>query len=765
MKPTLALFAPLLAAAAFAAAQGAEDPFQSLEDMTLPASQAFYAEQSARARAALDAIPGRAALLDRIRALSESSPLVTRFELTNGGRVFYLKRSPGQATASLWVRDKLTAAERLLVDPARFSRGGPTAIDWFVPSPDGRHVAYGVSAGGSEDSVLRVIAVDGAHDLPIEIDRARFNRHLGWHPDGRSFYYARIPEGGRGAKRDANIRLYRHVLGREAVHDEIVFASGVGGARDVPEFVHPSIYIPYESKHAYAIVREGVRNEVAVHVTDLRDLDAGKPHWRKLAGVEDQVLAVTGEKDDLYLLSHHGAQRRRVLRVKATAPDLRAAKVVIPEGDTVIEDLGLASDALYLRTMVAGVDRLERVRIGLLGTVKAAEYVRTPFDTSIEELVTHPRVPGALLLLQGWIDDPSIVQIDVHGDMHNTGLQPANPADFSGVDAVRLYAPAADGAKIPITLIYKKTTTLTRENPTLLEGYGSYGLSMRPRFDATRLAWIERGGIYAVAHVRGGGEYGEAWHEAGRGAAKVNTIDDIIAVSDFIVKYGFTNPKRLAILGTSAGGIPAGGALVRRPELYAALVARVPVLDMMRYETMASGGANVPEFGSAATAEGAQRLLAISAYHHVKDGTAYPGVLLTAGMNDPRIPAWQPGKMAARLQQASTSGKPVLLRIDWDSGHGVGTPRRKRDEELADIYSFLLWQMGDPAFQPREAAAAPAAAPSPAAATAPAPAPATEPTTPPAPAPAAAPAVAPPPLPPSRFAPGAPAAEPAKPPS
>jgi len=743
MKNVARLF--LLLAATLAQAQGApEDPFASLEDMTLPSSQAFYAAQSARTRETLDAIPGRAALLDRIHALSEGSPVISRFALTTGGRVFYLKRSAGQPTPALFVRDKLTTTERLLVDPARFARGAPASIDWFSASPDGKYVAYGVSAGGSEDAVLRVIAVDGPRDLNVEIDRARFNEQLAWNPDGRSFFYTRVPEGGSGAKRYANIRVYRHVLGRDARQDEIVFASGVGGARDVPEFVFPHLFIPHESKFAYAIAREGVRNEFAVHVTDLKDLDTAKPHWRKLAGVEDQVIAVTGEKDELYLLTHHNAPRRRVVKLKATATDMRAGKVVVPEGDTVIEALGLASDALYMRTMVGGVDRLERVRTGLLGQVKSAEYVRTPFDTSIEELITHPKVAGALLLLQGWIDDPSIVQIDTRGDAHNTGLQPANPADFSGVDEVRLYAPAADGSKIPVTLMYKKTTTLTRENPTILEGYGSYGLSMRPRFDAARLAWIERGGIYAVAHIRGGGEYGEAWHEAGRGASKINTIEDFIAVSEFIIKYGFTNPKRLAILGTSAGGIPAGGALVRRPDLYAAVIARVPVMDMMRYETMSSGGANVPEFGSASTPEGAQRLMVISAYQHVKDGTPYPAVMLTAGMNDPRIPPWQPGKMAARLQQASTSAKPVLLRIDWDSGHGVGTPRAQRDAELADIYSFLLWQMGDPKFQPPAAApAAPEAAP----ATAP-----------------AEPAPAPAPLPPSRFAPP-PAAEPQKTPS
>jgi prolyl oligopeptidase len=200
--------------------------------------------------------------------------------------------------------------------------------------------------------------------------------------------------------------------------------------------------------------------------------------------------------------------------------------------------------------------------------------------------------------------------------------------------------------------------------------------------------------------VRGGGEYGEVWHEAGRRDKKVNTVLDFIAVAEFLVRYGFTNPKRLAIEGTSAGGIPVGGALVRRPDLFGAVVARAPVLDMLRFETMASGPANVPEFGSVSTAVGLAALRAISPYQQVKDGTAYPAVLLTTGINDSRVDVWQPAKMAARLQQASTSGKPVLLRIDYEAGHRRADSRAQHEEELADIYSFVLWQLGDPEFQP-----------------------------------------------------------------
>lgn len=694
VAPAPAVSAPVVPAPAV------EDPFAFLEDASSPQSQAFYKDQAAKARAAFDRIPGRAALLARIRELSGTQTTVSSIALT-ATRVFYLKIAPRQSTPSLYMREGLTGAEKLVLEPERFARdSAPAAIDWFVPSPDGRHVAYGVSFGGSEDSVLRVLVVDTRHDLPFEIDRARFNRELAWHPDSRAFYYARVPEANTGIRRNANVRIYRHLLGRESARDEIVFASGVGGARDVPEFVYPSLHVPLESRYAYAIAREGVRREIAVHVTEQKDLAAGRPRWHKLAGVDDEILAIEGWKDDLYLLSKRNAPRHRVLRVKANARDLAVARLAVPEGDAIIQTMALAKDGLYLRTMLGGIDRLERLNIGLFG-IQPPEFVKIPFDYAITQLVTHPRASGAILRMQGWIEPPMVVQVEAKsGNIRNTRLQPPPVVDLTAIDEVRLYAHGHDGTKIPVTLLYKKSTRLDGNNPTLLVGYGSYGISMTPSFDPTRLAWLERGGIFAIAHLRGGGEYGEAWYQAGRRGTKINTILDFIAVSQFLVSYGFTSPKRLAIQGTSAGGIPAGGALVRRPDLFAAVVARVPVMDMLRFELTPNGPANVPEFGSAATPEGAAALRVMSAYHHVKDATPYPAVLLTAGINDPRVVAWQPGKMAGRLQAATSSGKPVLLRVDFESGHGIGTSRTLREEELADIYSFLLWQLGDAQFQP-----------------------------------------------------------------
>lgn len=673
-------------AATFASAQEAADPFRILEDASAAPTQAYLRVQAAQARERLDRIAGRVPLAARIRELSETSTAVSSIKLTATARLFYLKLAPRGELPVLCVREGPMGAERVLVDPARSTPALPIA--GFAPSPDGRFVAYAVAHASGDDAALRVYSLESGHDMPARIEHARFADEIAWHPDSRSFYYARAAEG--AAPGNESVRLYRHQLGRDAARDEIVFASGAGGARDVPEHVHPSLHVPQDSRYAYALARDGVKREAAVHVAEQRDLAAGRPRWRKLAAGEDDVTEIEGWKDELYLLSHHHAPNGRVLRVKATA-DLASAKVVVPERDLSIQDMALAKDALYLRTMLGGVDRLERVPLGLLGA-RAPEYVKIPFDNSIAQLLAHPRAPGALLRLQGWVESPSVIQVEAKsGNVRATRVQPPAPVDLSAIDEVRLYATGHDGTRIPVTLMYRKSTTLTGQNPTLLVAYGSHGVAFAPEFDAARMAWLERGGIFAVAHVRGGGEYGEAWHQSGMRAAKPNTILDFISVAEFLVKYGFTSPAKLGVQGAGAGAIPVAGALARRPDLFGAVVLRAPWADMLRFEATPEGAANVPEFGSSATLEGAEALRAISAYHQVKDATAYPAVLISSGGGE----AWQAAKLAARLQHASTSGKPVLLRVEAEAP----TTRAQREADLADIYAFLLWQFGDPEFQ------------------------------------------------------------------
>jgi len=692
MKGTPILWRVAIAFAALA--HGADVPGAA----PAPASPAVASAQRSPARELLDRIPGRAALLARIRALGDASPAVRDLSV-EAGRVFYLKTAAHAPGPVLCVRDGFDGAERVLVDPLARADGGPgTTIAWYSASPDGHHVAFGLGRDAlAGTAVLHVLDVDHGRDLPFEIDRAAQNGHLAWQPDGKSFYYARAPEAQAPGAEGAHVRIYRHVLGRETARDEVVFAPGVGGARDIPEMVEPRLVLPRESRYAFALVRSGPGAPVAVHVALQKELAAGRPRWHEIATTADEVVAIEAWHDDLYLLTHRGATNRRVLRVAAGAEDLAKAKVAVPEGDAVIEAMGLARDGMYLRTMVAGVDRLERMRFGLLAS-GTREFLRLPYDMAIAELVTDPRRNGAVLRLDGWTRPPEVAEVDARtGDVRNTNLVAPAAADYSSIDEVRLYAPAPDGTRIPVTLLYERSTRLTADNPTLLTVYGAWGDPASPVFDAARLAWLERGGVFAVAHVRGGGEYGDAWHEAARGATKATTVSDFIAVCEFLERYGFTNNNRLAIEGMEAGGIPVGDALVRRPDLFAAAILRDPILDLAALESSAAGRAQLPEFGSAASAEDRARLAAISPYAQVRDGMPYPAVLLSIGVDAPGVDPSQARRMAARLEHATTSGKPALLRVD--SGLEPG-PRARREEELADVYSFALWQLGDPQFQP-----------------------------------------------------------------
>ena len=272
--------------------------------------------------------------------------------------------------------------------------------------------------------------------------------------------------------------------------------------------------------------------------------------------------------------------------------------------------------------------------------------------------------------------------------------------DFSGIESEEVKAKAPDGTMVPLSIIHKRGLQRDGSHPTLLHGYGSYGITYDPGFDPSSLAWLERGGVVAVAHVRGGGEYGDDWHNGGRKATKMNTITDFIACAQYLIDQKYTAPRHLAGEGTSAGGITIGGSITERPDLFGAALDNVGMSDDLRAELQINGPANIPEFGTVKDEQDFHHLLSIRAYHRIKDGTAYPAVLLTTGINDPRVDPWQRNKMTARLQAATSSGRPVLLRVDYDAGHGgIGATRTQHTNLLTGQYGFLLWQLGDPDFQ------------------------------------------------------------------
>lgn len=674
------------------------DPYRWMEQSDNAELAAWMKAQDRHTREMLDRIPGRKQLLDRVRQLDNagtSVPSAQRF----GGKYFYLKGAPGSNSWKLYMRDGSSTREKLLIDPDLLAGSGThVAVDYYSPSWDGRYVAYGLSPGGSEESVLHVLDATTGTRLADEIDRAQF-ANVAWRTDNRSFFYTRLPKLSPDAPPTESYRrarVYLHVLGANADAEKPLFGYDVDSELKIADNDVPFFYCTPRSPWVIAAVNHGVQNEMTIWASRARQLGR-RGAWKKIAGVADEVTAFDIRSDSIYLLTHRGAPRFKVVRTSLLKPDLAHARTVVAPGVAVITAIAVAADALYLRELDGGLGRLRRLRFGATHTTQIA----TPFEGSINWIFTNPIETGVLILMAGWTHSPEWLACSAStGKLSNTGLSLPSPVDMSGITSEEVRARSADGTMVPLSIVRKRDFSFDGSHPTWLSGYGAYGMTLNPGFSPTRLAFLERGGVLAFAHVRGGGEFGDEWHRAGMKETKMNTIADFIACARYLIDHRYTTPAHLAGDGASAGGITIGGAITQQPELFGAALIRVGDTNALRSETMPSGPSNVPEFGTFTTEAGFKALYAMDAYQHVKDGTPYPAAMLTTGANDPRVSPWQAAKMAARLQAASTSGKPILLRVDYDVGHVLGSTKSQRDEEIADEYSFLLWQLGDPAFQP-----------------------------------------------------------------
>lgn len=679
------------------------DNYRYFEDLKNPQVVAWMKGQADSARAVLDSIPGRQALLERLTAIDKT--LVAVFDVQQRGtRYFYQKRRPEDPIAKLYFRDGLKGAEHLLLDPAKLGTAqAHAALDFYAPSWDGQLIAYGVSLGGSEDSVLRVLEVAGKRTFKDTIDRTSLSV-VAWLPDNRGFFYLRYNKptpGMKAAEKLYNARTYLHALGANPSGDEdpVVFGRGVAAGLEVPEGQGTFVLTAPDSAYALAVANQNLdQNPSTLYVARLESVKGAATPWRKIADVGEEVTQFQLQGDYLYFLTSKGAPRFKLARLALERPELAHASVVVPESRAVLTGFSIASDGIYLSAREGAATRVLRS-----STDGAQQHeVPTPFKGTATIAATDSRQPGALVDLTGWVEPEQIHRYDPATDSTRvTGLTPAPPLDTSQLSAEEVLATSYDGTRVPLSIMYQKSTARDGKRPTLLFGYGAYGISYDPYFDPMFVGWVERGGVIAVAHVRGGGEYGEDWHRGGEKLTKLNTVFDFIACAEQLVSQHYTAPRYLAGQGASAGGILIGGALTWRPDLFAAIIDLVGVTDTLRFETTANGPPNTGELGSVKTVEGFHGLYAMSAYAHVRDGTAYPAVLLHTGANDPRVDSWIIAKMAARLQAASASGKPILLDVDYDAGHGIGSQREQTRKLWADQMAFALWQFGDPDFQPK----------------------------------------------------------------
>jgi prolyl oligopeptidase len=675
------------------------DPYRYMEDLEAPYVQDWFRGQADYADAVLDALPDTGELAQRLKVLDAGKPFQSySVQRMPDGSLFFLRRMAGENIDKLYVHAAGAAQPRLLVDPEALGSDNDEhySLETYAASPDGRLLVYGLAQGGSELTTYHVLDVGSGAALPDLIDNIEtaYNQPE-WLADSSGFFYSRR----RDLPADADpTEIYKqtsvrfHTIGSNPATDPVIAAFGLSPRLPVSDVDFPSLWLSPGSDYAVLKVKHGDANEISLYSAPVASLFSGNIPWQKICDATDLVVDFAVHKDSIYLLTGLEAPRYRLLGTSLATPDFRRAVELIPPGQTVLGAVYAARDALYLDSRVNGVNTVLRLDYDS----GALQPLQPPGNTAAYVSAVSPRLPGVFVYTMGWTAGALTYAYDpVQQRFTDTGLMPEGEFDaLPGYVSEEVLVTSHDGTSVPLSIIHRADIELDGTNPTILYGYGSYGIAMDVYFSATRLAWLERGGIFAVAHVRGGGEYGQQWHYAGRMLDKPNTWKDGIACAQYLVDKGYTSAAHLAVMGGSAGGIFAGRAITERPDLFKAAVIQVGMSDTLRAETTTNGVPNIQEFGTVKEREGFEGLLAMSPYQHVQDGVAYPAVLLTHGFNDHRVEPWMSGKMAARLQAASTGG-PVLLRVEYGAGHGIGSTREQVLQEMAETYSFLWWQLSD----------------------------------------------------------------------
>ena len=593
------------------------------------------------------------------------------------------------------MREGSTGAERLLVDPGKIAGDGKrySLADWSV-SWDGKYVSYNIAAGGSEESELRVIETATGKDMGERIDLL-VGETGRWLPDNKSFFIQRrpkLPETAPANEKFQKYRTFLHRLGTNLDEDKPVFGYGLNA--EIPDGIDMiwSVETVPDRDFALATMETGVTPNKEYFVATLSALNQTPVPWRKIVSFDDEVAAYSIRGDDLYLLTYKNTPRYKIIRTSLSKPDLAKAEAIFPAGEAVVNYMTAKTDALYVNTLDGGSFRIWRVDY----KTHKAEPLKLPYQGSADITgATESLTEGIYFNIDSWTRSRANFKYEPKTVKSTpTNLIPPNPVDMSNIEFVNTKVKSHDGVMVPLVIVYKKGLKRDGTNPTLMRGYGAYGIqNTSPFFDTDSLPWLERGGVVVWTGVRGGGEYGEEWHLAGKQKTKPNTWKDFIAIAEYLIAEKYTSPQHLGIKGVSAGGITVSNSIATRPELFGAAIIGNGWTNMLRFETTANGPGNVPQFGSVKTEEGFRALLEMDGYLKIKYGVKYPAVLLTTGINDRRVDSWNAVKMAARLQAASTSDKPVLLLVDYDAGHGFGSTKEQQNKQLAGEYAFLFQQL------------------------------------------------------------------------
>jgi prolyl oligopeptidase len=659
--------------------QRVADPYRWLEQVEQTEVRAWMEAQHQHARAELDGYPLREQLRERLRSLlyvdSISAPVV------RGGRVFYYRRHADREKAVFYVREQTGGAERVLLDPNTMSDDGSVSLMGAFPSWDGKRVAYRLSVNAADAATLYVRDVETGVDLPDTIEGARY-AYPSWTPDGSGFYYTALPTDPDIPVSElpgyAEIRF--HALGSDARTDPLIHPA----TRDPQTFL--SVQLSRDGRYLIVTIARGFDS------TDLyfRDLADSDPSWITLSEGTPWRSSVDVHAGRFYVLSNDEAPRFRVFEVDPARPQRANWRELVAESSDTLESVEIVGGALALDYLHDASSRLELRALDGSG----ARSVALPGIGTASNLIGEPDDDQAYFYYSSFTESPAIYRMSVSTGQRELWHRVELPVDTSRFVVEQRWFSSRDGTRVPMFVVHRDDIVLDGSNPTLLTGYGGFSVSLTPGFSVGAVTWLEHGGVWAVANLRGGGEFGEGWHEAGKGPNKQNVFDDFIAAAEHLIATGFTRPSKLAIRGGSNGGLLVGAAMTQRPDLFAAVVCEVPLLDMIRYHLFGAGKTWISEYGSAEDPEQFRTLSGYSPYHKVRAGVAYPALLMNAADSDDRVDPMHARKFVAAVQHVSDPHAAVLLRIEKNAGHGGADLLRQSVEAGVDVYAFLLAALG-----------------------------------------------------------------------
>ena len=674
-----------------------KDDYLWLENWDDPAVKQWSAAENARTREYLDHLSARPAIKERLKQVINAGSASYYSLQFRGGMLFAQKYQPPLQQPMLVVMRSADdpASAKVIFDPNAASAKGSLAVDFFVPSFGGKYVAAAMSENGSEDSSAHVFEVATGKELSDIVPRVNFataGGSIAWKADGSGFYYTRFPQGNERPPEDANFyqQVYFHKLGTDPKQDAYVIG------KEFPRIAEIQLRTSDDGRWLLAAVANGDGGQFAHYVMGLGG------HWTQVSHFEDAIASVKfGADQALYMLSRKAAPRGQILRLPLAQLDLAQAKVVVPQSSGAgsdesdrasIEDFIPTWGHLYVIDILGGPSRLRVFD----NQGKALPAPSLPPISAVYGGVPIGGGGDVLFFLATYLEPSAWYRVDAStGKATRTALFETTPVHFDDAEVVRAFATSKDGTRVPLNIICIKGTKLDGTHPALLTGYGGYGISTKPFFEGyfARL-WLDQGGVFVETNIRGGAEYGEEWHKAGNLTRKQNVFDDFLACAQYLIEQKYTSPAHLAILGGSNGGLLMGAAFTQRPDLFRAVVSYVGIYDMLRVELDPNGEFNTTEFGTVQDPEQFKALYEYSPYHHVKDGTPYPAILMLTGENDHRVNPMQSRKMIARLQAANGSDHPILLRTTSSAGHGIGTALDEQIEQDADVFSFLFDQLG-----------------------------------------------------------------------